>query len=219
MLRAPCDLKLRHMTPLDIPQDLLPSSQKRAIGFPALKKPNLDPSVCQNYRPISNFSFLSKTLERLVSFQLLPYLEHSGVLRGPSFYWSCSFITSLWHLLCCLLISWLSLTSPLSSTWSIMTCSYTILISFGLSGFPLRCFRFNLLGRSQVVRAVIVWIPQGSIDHVYCWNSLPFQFTPGEWSLICWRFSNFCSRPSSPAIYPYSLCCWSFLGPSPLNIL
>ena len=33
-----------------------------------------------NFRPISNLSFLSKTLERLVSMQLLPYLEHSGLL-------------------------------------------------------------------------------------------------------------------------------------------
>src|SRR5688572_8709898 len=56
------------------------ASQKRAIVFPALKKPNLDPNLCQNFRPISNLSFLSKTLERLVSMQLLPYLEHSELL-------------------------------------------------------------------------------------------------------------------------------------------
>ena len=58
----------------------LPASQKRAIVFPTLKKPNLDPNACQNYRPISNLSFLSKTLERLVSLQFLPYLEQSGLL-------------------------------------------------------------------------------------------------------------------------------------------
>src|SRR5688572_30921494 len=39
-----------------------------------------DTNLCQNYRPISNLSFLSKTLERLVSLQLLPYLEQSGLL-------------------------------------------------------------------------------------------------------------------------------------------
>ena len=58
----------------------LPGSQKRALVFPTLKKPNLDVNLCQNYRPISNLSFLSKTLERLVSLQLLPYLEKSGLL-------------------------------------------------------------------------------------------------------------------------------------------
>src|ERR1043165_9200931 len=63
-------------------EGLLPASEKRAIVFPTLKKPNLDPSICQNYRPIANLSFLSKTLERLVSLQLLPYLEQSGLLQS-----------------------------------------------------------------------------------------------------------------------------------------
>src|SRR6218665_2956117 len=58
----------------------LPDSQKQALVFPTLKKPNLDPNLCQNYHPISNLSFLSKTLERLVSLQLLPYIEQSGLL-------------------------------------------------------------------------------------------------------------------------------------------
>src|SRR6218665_1585625 len=41
---------------------------------------SLDARLCQNYRPIANLSFLSKTLERLVSLQLLSYLEQSGLL-------------------------------------------------------------------------------------------------------------------------------------------
>src|SRR6218665_1729105 len=62
-------------------EGFLPSSQKCSIIFPALKQSSLDPSLCQNYRPIANYlSFLSKTLERLVSLQLLPYLEQSGLL-------------------------------------------------------------------------------------------------------------------------------------------
>src|SRR6218665_3919741 len=58
----------------------IPPSQKRALVFPFFKKPNLDPTNCQNFRPISNLSFISKTLERLVSLQLLPCLENSGLL-------------------------------------------------------------------------------------------------------------------------------------------
>src|SRR6218665_3433408 len=58
----------------------IPPSQKRALVFPSFKKPNLDPTNCQNFRPISNLSFISKTLERLLSLQLLPYLENSGLL-------------------------------------------------------------------------------------------------------------------------------------------
>jgi len=51
--------------------------KKQALVFPTLKKPNLDPDLSQNYHPISNLSFLSK---QLVSLQLLPYLEQSGLL-------------------------------------------------------------------------------------------------------------------------------------------
>jgi len=57
----------------------LPASQKQSIVFPTLKKPNLDPNTCLNYRPISHLSFLSKTLERL-ALQLIPYLEQMGLL-------------------------------------------------------------------------------------------------------------------------------------------
>src|SRR6218665_2954456 len=61
-------------------EGFLPSYQKCSIIFPAPKQSSLDPSLCQNYRPIANLSFLSKALERLVSLQLLPYLEQSGLL-------------------------------------------------------------------------------------------------------------------------------------------
>ena len=43
-------------------EGLLPSSQKCSIILPALKQTSLDPSLCQNYRPIANLSFLSKTI-------------------------------------------------------------------------------------------------------------------------------------------------------------
>src|SRR6218665_1502395 len=57
-------------------------SHNHDLHIPALKKPNLDPNVCLNYRPIFNQSYiyLSKTLERLVSAQIVPYLEQSGFL-------------------------------------------------------------------------------------------------------------------------------------------
>ena len=49
--------------------------QPRSLGlYSLLKKPLLDPEELKNYRPISNLSFLSKTLERVVSLQLNEYL-------------------------------------------------------------------------------------------------------------------------------------------------
>ena len=57
-------------------------SQKRASVFSLLKKPNLRTNLCLNYRPISNLSFLFKTLKRLtcISLQLLPHREQSALL-------------------------------------------------------------------------------------------------------------------------------------------
>ena len=58
----------------------LPGSQKRAIVTPALKKHGLDPDVLNNYRPISNLSYLSKILEKLVSMQFISYLNEHDLL-------------------------------------------------------------------------------------------------------------------------------------------
>ena len=46
-----------------------PSSFKKAYITPLPKKPTLDPSNIQNYRPVSLLPFLSKTIERAASNQ------------------------------------------------------------------------------------------------------------------------------------------------------
>ena len=46
---------------------------------PLIKKDNLDADVFANYRPISNLSFLSKTLERIVASQIESYLTSNGL--------------------------------------------------------------------------------------------------------------------------------------------
>ena len=54
-------------------QGQFPSLFKLAAITPLLKKPELDSSF-NNYRPISNLTFLSKLIERVVSNQLVRYL-------------------------------------------------------------------------------------------------------------------------------------------------
>jgi hypothetical protein len=49
----------------------LPTSQKRSILHPALKREGLDPSDPANYRPIANVTFMSKILERIIANQLI----------------------------------------------------------------------------------------------------------------------------------------------------
>ncbi len=52
----------------------VPKQFKLAVIKPLIKKPKLDPCELANYRPISNLSFMSKILEKVVSAQLCSFL-------------------------------------------------------------------------------------------------------------------------------------------------
>ena len=64
-----CNISMQH--------GVLPESQKSAIVTPILKKYDLDPDDVRNYRPISNLTFLSKVIERIVASQLTGYLQEN----------------------------------------------------------------------------------------------------------------------------------------------
>ena len=49
---------------------IVPLSLKTALIRPLLKKPGLDKEVLKNYRPVSNLSFISKVLEKVVGKRL-----------------------------------------------------------------------------------------------------------------------------------------------------
>ena len=53
---------------------VFPPSLKNSIVTPLLKKPSLDPELLKNYRPVSNLTFISKTIERAVANQLNGHL-------------------------------------------------------------------------------------------------------------------------------------------------
>ena len=57
-----------------------PAAFKEAFITPALKKPGLDATNVQSYRPISNLSVVSKFLERIVAQQLNNYLMSENLL-------------------------------------------------------------------------------------------------------------------------------------------
>ena len=59
---------------------ILPDAHKLAIIRPRLKKPNLDPGDPSSYRPVSNVSFLSKFVERVVYLQIEKYLSSNDLL-------------------------------------------------------------------------------------------------------------------------------------------
>jgi hypothetical protein len=160
----------------------IPASQKRALVFPSLKKTNLDPNDCKNYRPISNLSFLSKTLERLVSIQILPYLESSGLLPShqSGFRAFHSTETALLSMLADIYsaidkaqVTLLAL-FDVSSAFDMV--DHNILLqrlesSYGLKGVPLLWLQSYLSGRTQMVISgnsrsnwvpVLLGVPQGS---------------------------------------------------------
>jgi len=61
-------------------QGCLPLSQRHAIITPRLKKAGADQTDVRNYRPISNLTFMSKVVERLVCRQLVAFLKLHGLL-------------------------------------------------------------------------------------------------------------------------------------------
>ena len=58
----------------------LPASQKLAIITPLVKKSSLDANELKNYRPVSNLSFLSKVVEKIVAEQFTAYLQANDPL-------------------------------------------------------------------------------------------------------------------------------------------
>ena len=57
---------------------VVPVDMKHALVTPILKKRGLDVNSLANYRPISNLSFVSKTLERYVANELRRHIDANG---------------------------------------------------------------------------------------------------------------------------------------------
>src|SRR6218665_2200298 len=143
-------------------EGVLPDSQKRSVVFPALKRDGLDLKDPSNFRPISNVSFLSKTIEKIVSEEITSYLStndllpkyQSGFRRGHSTQ------TLLLRLLsdCYGAIDGrrVTLLALFHVSAAFDTVDHQILInrlsvSFGLSGLPLDWITSFLAGRSSCV--------------------------------------------------------------------
>ena len=62
-----------------IQSNFVPLEFKKAHVMPLLKKPGLDPDNLANYRPVSNLSFLSKVLEKVIDAQLGKYIESKSL--------------------------------------------------------------------------------------------------------------------------------------------
>ena len=57
----------------------MPSQLKVFKLRPLLKKPSLDHTQFSNYRPVSNLTFISKAIEKLVANQLISYINENNL--------------------------------------------------------------------------------------------------------------------------------------------
>ena len=161
----------------------VPAAFKHAVVQPLLKKPNLDPSILSNFRPISKLPFLSKVLEREVYVQLQSFLINNNIYEKfqSGFRTAHSTETALLRVLNDLLLSADS-GSPvilvlLDLTAAFDTVDHRILLSrlehlVGIKGTALkffqsylanRCFSVQLGDSISSVAPFTCGVPQGSI--------------------------------------------------------
>ena len=68
------------MVNLSLSSGQFPSSLKSAIVNPLLKKASLNPEVYKNFRPVSNLTFISKLIEKIIAKRLLAHLTENCLL-------------------------------------------------------------------------------------------------------------------------------------------
>jgi Reverse transcriptase (RNA-dependent DNA polymerase) len=71
---------ITEMCNASLQQGRLPPSQRCAIVTPRLKKSGMDEADVRSYRPISNLTFMSKIVERLVCRQLVAFFQQHSLL-------------------------------------------------------------------------------------------------------------------------------------------
>jgi hypothetical protein len=64
---------------ISLATSVMPTSMKEAIVTPLLKKASLDPELLKNYRPVSNLSFISKLVERVVAKRLADHMQTNNL--------------------------------------------------------------------------------------------------------------------------------------------
>ena len=174
---------LAHVINDSLVSGIFPDVHKTALVSPLLKKPGLDINVLKNYRPVSNLSFVSKLIEKIVLSQLS---EHLSVNKLFSMYQSAyrpghSTETALLKVFNDLLMSMdegkVSLLTLLDLSAAFDTIDHEILISrlehvYGISGSARSWFESYLNERVQKVKIqnshssptpLVYGVPQGSV--------------------------------------------------------
>ena len=71
---------IMHIINLCLSTSVFPASFKSAVVLPLIEKPGLDPQLFKNYRPVSNLSFLSKLIEKVISSRILKHIADNKLI-------------------------------------------------------------------------------------------------------------------------------------------
>ncbi len=173
---------LTHIINTSLLTGIFPTAFKQARVTPLLKKPTLNTSLLENYRPVSLLPFIAKTLERVVFNQVSLFISQNNKLdaKQSGFRSGHSTETALLSVTEALQIakadSKLSVLILLDLSAAFDTVNHQILLStlssLDITGIPLRWFESYLTGRSfrvawggKVSKAhkLVTGVPQGSV--------------------------------------------------------
>ena len=155
---------------------IVPDSFKCAIVHPLLKKSSLDSNVLNNYRPISNLSFISKVLERVMAMRLRKYMTENKLndflqsAYKPQHSTETALLKVQDDIRCMIDKGGVVLLILLDLSAAFDTIDHDVLLSrlhhyLGIDGVALDWFRSYLSGRSQ--RIVVEGIHSPSCDLQY----------------------------------------------------
>ena len=196
----PCSLLLRSLDNLlpflhitcnsSLRDGILPECEKLALITPILKKAGLDPDSPASYMPISNLTFVSKLVERIVCQQLNAYLCEHNLLPPlqSAFRVNHSTETATLKIASDILDSadtgHVTILALLDLSAAFDTVDHDILLqrltrTYGIGGTVLRWIRSFLTGRVQIVNyagkrsvtsTLTCGVPQGSVSGPILFN-------------------------------------------------
>ena len=164
-------------------QGAFPDIYKSAIVRPLLKKSNLDKNNFKNYRPISNLSFISKIIEKLVLNQIFDHLNTHHLLSlnqsayRPHHCTESALLKVTNDILLALDKGDVTVLALLDLSAAFDTVDHKILLAtlqnyFGIFGTALSWFKSYLTNRTQSVfienqksdsKTLLFGVPQGSV--------------------------------------------------------
>jgi len=160
-------------------QTKFPTSHKTAIVQPLLKKPTLDPSDLASFRPISNLSVISKTMERLVNSRLSFHMDTQALLPATQSayraYHSTETALARIHndIVSAIDQGQVAALVLLDLSAAFDTVDHAVLIEvlkqrFGITGHALDWLSSYVHGRSQIVKLGSTQSDQSSSHNLHC---------------------------------------------------